>query len=241
MHKGVTAISVFSSPEEKEQYVLNLFSRIAGCYDTMNKIMSFNLDTAWRKAAAVKTGVLPGDAVLDCCCGTGALTSQLLPLVGEKGRVVGIDFCKEMLSRARENCPGAHYVEGNVLDMPFPDNSFDASVMGFALRNVRDPIKAFKEMARVVKPGGKVVILDLSRPSLPVFKQLFRLYVNHIIPFLGARKSGFTDPYKYLAHSIFLLPPPGEILDSMAQASLKDTNMQEMTGGAVVLFWGTAT
>lgn len=229
----------FSSPEDKELYIHSVFSRIAGVYDTMNKLISFNQDRAWRKKAALKTGIRPGDTVLDCCCGTGALTCQLVPLAGEKGKVVGIDFVEEMLERAKKNCPGADFILGNVLDLPFDANSFNAAAMAFALRNVAHSQKALEEMVRVVEPGGKVVILELNRPSIPVFKHLFNLYFNHIVPFLGSRKSGHSDPYIYLPSSYSFLPPPGELLKSMQQAGLTETGVTEMTGGVVALYWGT--
>ena len=229
----------FPTPEAKEKYVHSVFSRIAGCYDTMNKIISFNQDRTWRRKAALKTGALPGHVLLDCCCGTGALTSLLVPMVGSKGKVTGLDFCEEMLARAKKNCPGANFIQGNASALPFPKDTFDASTMAFALRNLGDQDKAIKEMVRVVKPGGRVVILELNRPSIPVFKQVFTLYFNKIVPFLGKFRKGSGDSYLYLPQSYAFLPPPGELLETMKQAGLKDTGMQEMTGGVTAIFWGT--
>lgn len=229
----------FSSPEAKERYVHDLFSRIAGCYDTVNKIISFNQERAWRRKAASMTGAMPGHRVLDCCCGTGALTSQLVHLVGESGRITGIDFCDKMLALAGKNCPRAVFLKGNVMDLPFPEDCFQAAIMGFALRNVADPGKAVQEMARVVEPGGRVVILELNRPRIPVFKEVFNFYFNRLVPVMGKLKSGFGDPYVYLPSSYSFLPQPGEITDMMSQAGLRDTGMEEMTGGVVALFWGT--
>lgn len=231
-------LSLFSTPQEKEQYVHSVFTRIAGYYDTMNKLISFNQDRTWRRKAALKTGALPGHVLLDCCCGTGALTGMLVPMAGERGRVIGIDFCREMLAVARDKCPGAEFVHGNVMDLPFPDNSFDAATMGFALRNLADQNRAVQEMARVVKPGGRIVILELNRPSMPGFKQAFNFYFNYIVPFLGKLRKGSGNSYLYLPQSYAFLPPPGELLEKMKQAGIKATGMQEMTGGVTALFWG---
>jgi len=229
----------FSSPEAKEEYVHSVFTRIAKYYDTMNRVISFNQDNKWRRQAAQKTGVRPGHHVLDCCCGTGALTCMLVPLVGGEGRVVGIDFTEEMLELARKKCPKAEFVQGNALDLPFEDCSFDAATMAFALRNLADQNKAIEEMVRVVKPGGRVVILELNRPSMPVFKQVFNFYFNKIVPFLRKMRKGSADSYVYLPQSYSFLPPPGELLETMQQAGLKETGMQEMTGGVTAVFWGT--
>ncbi len=229
----------FSSREEKEKYVQSLFSRIAECYDLINKLISFNQDDGWRKKAVQKTGLLPGSSVLDCCCGTGAMSVELFPLAGEDGTVVGLDFCEEMLSLAKQKCRGGHFIKGNVLDLPFPDNTFEAAIMGFALRNLADPVRAVQEMVRVVAPGGMVVILELNRPGIPVFRQLFGLYFNYLVPFIGSRVSGFQDPYSYLPRSYSFLPSPVEIMDYLREAGAKDVGLQPMTGGVVALYWGS--
>ena len=228
----------FPSPEAKEKYVHSVFTRIAKYYDCMNRIISFNQDRKWRREAARKMGILPGQVVLDCCCGTGALTCMLLPLVGEKGKVVGIDFTKEMLTVARKNCPQAEYIQGNVLDLPFSDNGFDAVAMAFGLRNLAHQEKAVQEMVRVVKPGGRVVILELNRPNMPVFKQVFNVYFNYIVPFLGKLRKGSGDSYIYLPQSYSFLPPPEELLNTMKQAGLENTGIYKMTWGVTAVFWG---
>lgn len=216
----------------------SLFGRIAGRYDTMNTLLSLNMDRRWRRQAALKTGLLPGGHALDCCCGTGPLTRELIQLTGEKGTVVGIDFCPEMLSRAKKNCPQAHFIQGNAMELPFPDNVFDASISGFALRNVADQFKAVREMARVAAPGGRVVILELNRPYIPVFKQVFNLYFNHLVPLVGSIGSGGDDAYLYLARSYSLLPSPDEIMEMLRQAGAVEVGMETMTGGVVAIFWG---
>lgn len=229
----------FSSPKEKEQYIHSVFGRIARYYDRMNKIISFNQDQKWRRNAARKTGAVRGQKLLDCACGTGALTCMLLSLVGEDGEVVGIDFSEEMLAQAKEKCPQAQYIVGNVEDLPFADNYFHGATMSFALRNLANQDRAIQEMVRVVRPGGRVVILELNRPTMPVFKQAFSLYFNYIVPFLGRLKRGSADSYLYLPQSYSFLPPPEELLNTMEQSGLTDTGMEEMTGGVTAVFWGT--
>lgn len=228
----------FSSPQDKEQYVHSTFQRIAGYYDMMNKIISFNQDQKWRRKAAAKTAGCPGQLILDCACGTGTLTCMLRPLVGEEGKVVGIDFSSEMLALAEEKCPRAEYVEGSILDLPFPDNTFHAAIMGFALRNLVDQNKAIQEMVRVVKPGGRVVILELNRPTIPVFKQAFGLYFNYLVPLLGKLLKGSANPYLYLSQSYSFLPVPEKLLQVMEQSGLTNTQMEQMTAGVTAVFWG---
>lgn len=229
----------FSSPEAKEKYIHSVFTRIAEYYDGMNRIISFNQDRKWRMEAARKMCILPGQVVLDCCCGTGALTCMLLPLVRENGKVIGIDFTVEMLKIAKAKCPEAEYIHGNVLNLPFADNSFDAAAMAFALRNLANQEMAIREMVRVVKTGGSVVILELNRPSMFVFKQVFNLYFNHAVPFLGKLMKDSADSYIYLPQSYSFLPSPDELLGTMEQAGLQNMRMQEMTGGVTAVFWGT--
>lgn len=228
----------FSNPQEKESYVQSVFSRIASRYDFLNSLMSFRMDCSWRRRAAEKARLLPGDKALDCCCGTGSMSRELMSLVGTQGKVVGVDFCDEMLSLARRRNPGTQFVKCNTLDLPFSDNSFNASIMGFALRNVADPAKAIREMVRVVDAGGRIVVLELNRPSIPVFKQAFNLYFSRLVPFIGSLGSGHYDPYLYLARSYSMLPEPGEIMGIFQEAGMKDVHMEEMTGGVVALYWG---
>ncbi len=228
----------FSSPQDKEQYIHSVFQRIARYYDLMNQIISFNQDQKWRRKAAAKTGVSSGQWIIDCACGTGALTCMLLQLVGDGGKAVGIDFSREMIALATKKCPRVEYIEGNVIDLPFPDNTFHAATMGFALRNLADHRKAIQEMVRVVKPGGKVVILELNRPTIPVFKQAFGLYFNYVVPFIGKLMKGSADSYLYLPQSYSFLPFPEELLATMEQAGLTNTGMEQMTGGVTAVFWG---
>ncbi|MCS5696349.1 demethylmenaquinone methyltransferase [Desulfofundulus thermocisternus] len=231
----------------KEEYVHAIFSSIAPRYDWLNTALSFNRDKYWRRFAAAQTGLRPGGCGLDVCCGTGMLTIELARLAGPGGRVIGLDFCEKMLLKGRENISKTPYsgqiqfVQGNAVDLPFPDNTFDCATIGFALRNVPDIRKTISEMARVVRPGGKVVSLELSKPSLPVFKQLYYFYFNHLVPLLGRLGVGFDGPYSYLPNSLKDFPHQEEIKELFRETGLADARYYELTGGIVAVHVGTVT
>lgn len=231
----------------KEEYVHDLFSSIAHRYDLLNTILSFNRDKYWRRFAAAQTDLKPGGRGLDVCCGTGMLTLELARLAGPQGGVVGVDFCAKMLERARENIGKTPYarqvvlVYGNAVDLPFPDNTFDCATIGFALRNVPDIYRTIAEMARVVKPGGKVVSLELSKPGLPLFKQLYYLYFNYLVPLMGRLWAGQGGPYRYLPRSLKDFPHQKELGEIFARAGLRDVKLYELTGGIVSVHVGTVT
>ncbi|MBE3585762.1 MAG: demethylmenaquinone methyltransferase [Thermoanaerobacter sp.] len=231
----------------KEEYVHAIFSSIASRYDWLNTALSFNRDKYWRRFAAAQTGLQPGGCGLDVCCGTGMLTIELARLAGPGGRVIGLDFCEKMLLKGRENISKTPYsgqiqfVQGNAVDLPFPDNTFDCATIGFALRNVPDIRKTISEMARVVRPGGKVVSLELSKPSLPVFKQLYYFYFNRLVPLLGRLGVGFDGPYSYLPNSLKDFPHQEEIKELFRETGLADARYYELTGGIVAVHVGTVT
>lgn len=229
----------------KEAFVRGVFTAIARRYDMLNSILSFNRDKYWRRFAVARTGLQPGDRALDVCCGTGMLTLELARTVGPGGAVTGIDFCPEMLARARENiaraaCGGAiTLVEGNALNLPFDDDAFDCVTVGFALRNVADIPRALAEMRRVVRPGGRVVSLELAKPGAPVFKQLYYLYFEHLLPWLGSLGVGRSGPYQWLPESLRRYPHQRVVRDMFLQAGLKDAVYYELTGGIVAVHVGT--
>jgi demethylmenaquinone methyltransferase/2-methoxy-6-polyprenyl-1,4-benzoquinol methylase len=233
--------------ENKEAYIYALFSSIAHRYDLLNTVLSLNRDRAWRRFAVAQTGLKPGGVGLDVCCGTGMLAFEQARVVGPTGKVVGIDFCDEMLKVAEANLKKTPYqaivqlVKGNAIDLPFADNTFDCATMGFALRNVSDMRRAIAEMCRVVKPGGKVVNLDLAKPSLPVFKQLYYLYFNCLVPVIGRLGVGLDGPYRYLPASLKVFPHQKEILALFEEAGLRDARYFELTGGIVAVHVGTKT
>jgi demethylmenaquinone methyltransferase/2-methoxy-6-polyprenyl-1,4-benzoquinol methylase len=234
----------FAHHREKEKYVHEVFSSIAHRYDLLNTALSFNRDKYWRKFTISHSGLQPGNIGLDVCCGTGMLTLEQARVVGLKGRVVGLDFCENMLQKAVDNIRRSPYqgvielVKGNAMQLPFEDNTFDCATIGFALRNVPDILKTIQEMRRVVKPGGKVLSLELAKPGMPVFKQLYYLYFNHLVPLLGRMGVGQNGPYSWLPNSLKNFPHQLEIRDIFMEAGLADVHYHELTGGIVAVHIG---
>lgn len=228
----------------REAYVHRLFSSIAYRYDLMNTTLSFNRDKYWRKFVVSRCNLQSGGRCLDVCCGTGMLSLLMAKAVGSEGEVVGIDFCKNMLIRADENIKQSpsegkiRLVHGNALNLPFEDNSFDCATIGFGLRNVSDIIKTLEEMVRVVRPGGKVVSLDLSKPSAPVFKQVYYFYFNWIVPLLGRMGIGLSGPYSYLPESLKNFPHQSQIARLFSSTGLVNVCYHELTGGIVTVHEG---
>ncbi|KUK84153.1 MAG: Demethylmenaquinone methyltransferase [Pelotomaculum thermopropionicum] len=229
---------------DKEKYVHSVFSSIAHRYDLLNTTLSFNRDKYWRRFTVFHSGLKPGDKGLDICCGTGMLTLELAGKVGLNGQVVGLDFCENMLNKAVENIRPTPYkgiidlVKGNAMDLPFPDNTFDCATIGFALRNVPDIKRTIAEMRRVVKPGRKVLSLELAKPSTPVFKQLYYFYFNHLVPLLGRFGAGINGPYSWLPNSLKVFPHQLEIKNIFTEAGLADAHYYELTGGIVAVHVG---
>ena len=228
----------------KEAYVHAVFTSIAHRYDFLNTALSFNRDKYWRRFAIAHTGLRPGDRGLDVCCGTGMLSLQMAAATGLAGQVTGLDFCEEMLAVARGNIgkspyqPVINLVEGNAVDLPFDDNTFDGAAIGFALRNVPDIAKTIAEMRRVVKPGKRVVSLELAKPWFPVFKQMYYLYFNCLVPVLGRLGVGVSGPYKWLPDSLKVFPHQAEINEMFTGAGLKNAHYYELTGGIVAVHIG---
>ncbi len=229
----------------KEEYVHDIFSNIAHRYDLLNTALSFNRDKYWRRYAVSRCGLNPGGRGLDVCCGTGMLALEMARVMSGRGEVTGLDFCENMLARARENIAKKQYggiialVRGNAVELPFRDGSFDCAVIGFALRNVPDIGRTIGEMARVVRPGGKVVSLELSRPGAPLFKQAYYLYFNRIVPILGRMGAGLDGPYSYLPNSLKDFPHQSEIKSIFEREGLAEVTYHELTGGIVTVHEGT--
>lgn len=228
----------------KEKYVHGVFAAIARRYDLMNTLLSFNRDKYWRRFAVAQTGLADGGCALDVCCGTGLLAIELARVAGPAGRVVGIDFCREMLDVAANNIAAApdgaaiELIEANAMALPFADDTFDCATTGFALRNVPDIAAVLAEMRRVVKPGGAVVSLELAKPGAPGFKQLYYLYFERILPLLGKAGSGTDGPYGWLPESLRRYPHQTEILEIFRAVGLRDAFYRELTGGIVAVHHG---
>ena len=238
--------------EGKEKYVHEVFEAIAGKYDFMNILMTWGMLPMWQKLVMKKTELAPGGKGLDVCCGTGEMTYQQAEIVGHFGQAVGLDFSAHMLEAARakeKEHPNCHvqFVEGDALALPFPDDSFDAATSGFALRNVKDIPLAIREMARVVRVGGKVVCIDVSRPSFPPARAFFNLYYFKIVPWLGSHlvsaktiSNGFPA-YTWLAESLRTFPPRKEIAQMFRDAGLTAVEVRPVGFGAATIYSGIKT
>jgi len=222
-----------------------MFSSIAGRYDLMNTVMSLTRDRAWRRFAVAQMGLVPGDRVLDVACGTAMLSRELARAVGPAGQVVGVDFCAPMLAVGRRNLARwgledvVSLVEGDAMQLPFPDGLFAGAVSGFALRNVPDITRVLAEMTRVVRRGGRVVTLEFAKPRTPVFKELYNFYFNRVVPLVGGLVAGSGDPYRYLPRSVKAFPHQREIAGMFSAVGLADVRYFELMGATVAVHVGT--
>ena len=224
--------------------IQQMFDEIAGSYDRLNDLMTAGLHHRWRDMGVLLAGVGPGDSALDVCCGTGDFAFALRRAVGPEGRVVGVDISEEMLKVARDksgrNQLWVDFRAGDVLDLPFADGEFDACTVGFGIRNVPDITRAFSEMRRVCRPGGRVVCLEITQPRIPVFKQFYSLWFNHAVPQLGRLAARDESAYRYLPASVKRFPAP-EVLKSMMEAAgLKNVRYQLLAGGIIALHYALA-
>lgn len=225
----------------QEAQVRAMFDRIAGVYDRMNTVMTAGLHHAWRRRAADLAEVGPGDRVLDVATGTGDLAIELAGRVAPAGEVVASDFSERMLSLAREKAaglPGVQFVVGNALALPFEDDGFDAATVGFGARNFSDLRVGLGEMARVVRPGGRVVVLEITTPRRPPLSTFFRLWFDRAVPALG-RVAGDTQAYSYLPSSVRRFPGPEELSSVMWSCGLRDIRYVLTAGGIIALHAGS--
>lgn len=232
--------SVLPTLTEKRSYVRTMFTAIAPRYDLMNRLMTLGRDQVWRRTVIRLCNLPPGGRLLDVATGTGDIAYEALRLAPD-ARPVGIDLTREMMVYGQGKRPGHSFpfVEGDALALPFDDDTFDAACSGFMMRNVVDIRAAFAEQARVVKPGGRVVCLEITLPNTPVFGQLFRLYFFKLVPILGGLISGQRSAYTYLPHSAVNFPQPPALARIMAEAGLRDVHYQLAMLGTVALHWGT--
>jgi demethylmenaquinone methyltransferase/2-methoxy-6-polyprenyl-1,4-benzoquinol methylase len=206
-----------------------MFDRIAPVYDAMNRTMTAGLDRRWRRIAA-ESVVRPGDLVLDACCGTGDLA---IADVRAGGRVTGLDFSEGMLDRARRKAPELDWVTGDVLALPFPEGSFDAATVGFGIRNVDDLERALGELRRVLRGGGRLGILEITRPR-GLLAPFYRLWFDAVVPLLGKLLPG-GSAYTYLPASVRRFPGPEELSALIAAAGFGGVAYRRFAGGIVAL------
>ncbi len=212
-----------------------MFDRIAPVYDLMNRVMTAGLDQRWRRET-VKAVVRPGDRVLDACCGTGDLA--VAAVKAGAGDVVGLDFSPRMLERARAKLPGVTWIEGDVLALPFPDADFDSATVGFGVRNVADLPGALVELRRVLRPQGRLGILEITTPT-GALAPFYRLWFDRVVPLLGRVFKGGAA-YTYLPASVRRFPGPPELAELMESAGFTDVRYRTFAGGIVALHTGVA-
>jgi demethylmenaquinone methyltransferase / 2-methoxy-6-polyprenyl-1,4-benzoquinol methylase len=221
-----------------EGQVRAMFDRIAGFYDAMNSVMTAGLHHRWRERAADLAAVGPGDRALDVATGTGDLAIELVRRVGPGGLVVGSDFSEGMLDLAREKSTAVRWEWGNAQDLKYDSDSFDAATVGFGARNFSDLDAGLREMVRVVRPGGRVVVLEITTPQKPPLSFFFRAWFDTVVPKLG-RVAGDPDAYTYLPSSVRRFPGPRELAASLAGAGLRDVGWILTAGGIIAIHHGT--
>jgi demethylmenaquinone methyltransferase/2-methoxy-6-polyprenyl-1,4-benzoquinol methylase len=210
-----------------------MFDRIAPVYDVMNRVMTAGLDQRWRKITA-RAVVRPGDDVLDAACGTGDLA---VACAREGGHVTGLDFSERMLERARRKAPELTWVQGDMLELPFADGSFDAATVGFGVRNVADLERSLTELARVLEPGGRLAILEITRPRGPV-RVFYSLWFDRLVPLLGKLLPGGAA-YAYLPASVKRFPDVDALADLLRASGFEDVAVRTFGGGIVALHTGS--
>ena len=219
-----------------------MFDRIAGVYDLMNTAMTAGLHHGWRGRAADRAELTPGDSALDLCCGTGDLALELRARVGAVGRVVGADFSERMLELANEKAADRGLSDvtfewADALELPYSDSSFDAVTVGFGVRNLADLDAGVGEMARVLKPGGRLVILEITQPRRPPLSTFFSLWFDRLVPVLG-KVAGDPEAYAYLPESVRNFPPPEGLAAIMDGAGFEGIRYTILAGGIIAIHSG---
>jgi demethylmenaquinone methyltransferase / 2-methoxy-6-polyprenyl-1,4-benzoquinol methylase len=228
--------------EEFAAQVRGMFDRIAGVYDLMNSAMTAGLHHQWRERAVDRAEVGQGSDALDVCCGTGDLALALRRRIGPDGRVVGCDFSEPMLQLAREKSGeeglAVEFGWADALDLPYGDESFDAVTIGFGARNLADLERGLAEMTRVLRPGGRLVILEITRPRREPLSSFYSLWFDRLVPVLGA-VAGDQDAYSYLPESVRSFPEPEELAAMIDRAGLERIRWLLLAGGIIAIHSAT--
>jgi demethylmenaquinone methyltransferase/2-methoxy-6-polyprenyl-1,4-benzoquinol methylase len=215
-----------------------MFDRVARRYDLVNTVLSGGTDAGWRRMAARATGLAPGGSALDVACGSGKLTAVLARTAGDGGRVVGLDFSPQMLDVARRDHPGIEFIEGDALNLPFGDSGFDTATIAFGLRNLADPVKGLLEMLRVVKPGGRAVVLEFVRPPKNLVGAAYRIYLRTFLPAIGGALSGQRAAYRYLSDTVDSYRTPDQLREMAAAAGWSGITYRGLAMGTVGILSG---
>ena len=232
------------SPAEKTARVRGVFDSVAGKYDIMNDLMSGGLHRLWKRFALSQTGLRPGQRALDVASGTGDLGAGVARQVGREGLAVLTDINREMLSRGRDRLidrglsKQVAFVIANAERLPFPDRSFDCVTIGFGLRNVTDKSAALASMRRVLRPGGRLLVLEFSKPTFEILKPAYDAYSFNILPRLGGIVAGDSASYRYLAESIRMHPDQPALADMIRAAGFDECRWHNLAGGIVALHVG---
>ncbi|KAA0876405.1 bifunctional demethylmenaquinone methyltransferase/2-methoxy-6-polyprenyl-1,4-benzoquinol methylase UbiE [Nitrincola tapanii] len=230
--------------EEKAKRVADVFHSVAGKYDLMNDLMSGGIHRLWKRITLERSGVRPGYQVLDIAGGTGDLTRKFSRLVGPQGKVVLADINDSMLKVGRDklintgHAGNIEYIQANAEALPFADNTFDIITIAFGLRNVTDKDAALASMRRVLKPGGKLMVLEFSKTDHPALTKLYDFYSFNILPQMGKLIAGDAESYRYLAESIRMHPDQETLKGMMENAGLVNCHYDNLTGGIVALHTG---
>lgn len=228
---------------EQAQRIREMFAGIAARYDLLNHLLSGNVDRRWRNLLVKRVAVtLPASdvRVLDVACGTGDLSFALI--AGTQAELVGLDFCRPMLdiaaAKSKERGLTIPFVEGDALNLPFSDQSFDGVAIAFGLRNLASLEEGLRELLRILRPGGTVAVLEFSRPQAPILRTLFRLYFRKLLPFFGGLISGSKSAYQYLPDSVARFPDQKSLAEMMRGIGFTEVTFQNLTGGIAALHLG---
>ncbi len=239
-HFGFTTVN----RDDKEQLVRGVFDSVASRYDVMNDLMSAGIHRLWKRFTIELSAVRPGQTVLDIAGGTGDLSARFSTLVGAEGRVILADINASMLAVGRDKLLDAgafgnlHMVQCDAQTLPFPDNSIDCITIAFGLRNVTDKDLALQSMERILKPGGRLLVLEFSKPTSALLQKVYDTYSFRILPMMGRLVANDEDSYRYLAESIRQHPDQETLLGMMEEAGYVDCQYHNMTGGIVAVHRG---
>jgi demethylmenaquinone methyltransferase/2-methoxy-6-polyprenyl-1,4-benzoquinol methylase len=235
---GFTYSGQKTAAEEHARRVREMFARISPRYDLLNHLLSANVDKRWRRRVARKGQALlaPNARVLDVGCGTGDLSIELFEKTAAE--VVGIDFCEPMLQLARQKAPQLTFIEGDAMQLPFPDESFDFMTVGFVLRNLASVDGGLAEFRRVLRPGGWLAVLEFSHPTVPGVRQIVRFYYSSLLPWIGGMLSGSRSAYQYLPDSIAKFPDQETLAGMMRAGGYSEVGFENLSGGIAAIHLG---